>query len=129
MDGLFSKTIEMLSVVLDVRSERHKLIASNIANIDTPNYRPKDIVAFKEELKAIIGNGTGITMTRTREKHLPESSISRDKADFEVVDIGESVNLDSEMAKLAENNLMHNVALEFLVRKFRGLKNVLTEIK
>jgi len=129
MDGLFSKTIEMLSVVLDFRSERHKLIASNIANIDTPNYRPKDIIVFKEELKALIGNGTGITMARTREKHLPESSISRDKADFEVVDIGESVNLDSEMAKLAENNLMHNLAVELLARKFRGLKTVLTEIK
>ena len=37
MDALFGETIEMLSVILDFRSERHKVIASNIANIDTPN--------------------------------------------------------------------------------------------
>jgi flagellar basal-body rod protein FlgB len=129
MDALFGETIEMLSAILDFRSERHKVIASNIANIDTPNYRPKDIIVFKEELKALIGNGTGITMARSREKHLSELSISRDKADFEVVDIGESVDLDSEMAKLAENNLMHNLAVELLARKFRGLNTVLRETK
>ncbi|MBW2600184.1 MAG: flagellar basal body rod protein FlgB [Deltaproteobacteria bacterium] len=128
MDALFGKTIEMLSAVLDFRSERHKVIASNIANIDTPNYRPKDIV-FKEELEAIIGNGTGITMARTREKHLSERSIPVDRAGFEVVDSGERVDLDSEMAKLTENNLMHNLTVELLARKFRSLNTVLREAK
>ncbi|MBW2649213.1 MAG: flagellar basal body rod protein FlgB [Deltaproteobacteria bacterium] len=128
MDALFGKTIEMLSAVLDFRSERHKVIASNIANIDTPNYRPKDIV-FKEELEAIIGNGTGITMARTREKHLSERSNPVDRAGFEVVDSGERVDLDSEMAKLTENNLMHNLTVELLARKFRGLNTVLREAK
>jgi len=113
MDALFGKTIEMLSAVLDFRSERHKVIASNIANIDTPNYRPKDIV-FKEELKALISNECGATIG---------------KADYEVIDSGEKVNLDSEMAKLAENNLMHNLTVELLARKFRGLNTVLREAK
>lgn len=113
MDALFGKTIEMLSAVLDFRSERHKVIVSNIANIDTPNYRPKDIV-FKEELKALISNEYGATI---------------DKADYEVIDSGEKVNLDSEMAKLAENNLMHNLTVELLARKFRGLNTVLREAK
>ncbi len=113
MDALFGKTIEMLSAILDFRSERHKVIASNIANIDTPNYRPKDIV-FKEELKDLIGNKDGIRI---------------DKADFEVINSGERVNLDIEMAKLAENNLMHNLTVELLARKFRGLNTVLKETK
>ncbi len=113
MDALFGKTIEMLSAVLDFRSERHKVIASNIANIDTPNYRPKDIV-FKEELKALISNEYGATIG---------------KVDYEVIDSGEKVNLDSEMAKLAENNLMHNLTVELLARKFRGLNTVLREAK
>ena len=113
MDALFGKTIEMLSAVLDFRSERHKVIASNIANIDTPNYRPKDIV-FKEELKSLISNEYGATIG---------------KADYEVIDSGEKVNLDSEMAKLAENNLMHNLTVELLARKFRGLNTLLREAK
>jgi len=128
MDVLFGKTIENLSDVLDLRSERHKVIASNIANIDTPNYKPKDIV-FKEELEGIIRNVEGVTMTRTCENHLSERSSPGNKTDFEVVDTGERVDLDKEMANLAENNLMYNLAVEFLSRKFDGLNTVLRDAK
>jgi len=128
MDALFGKTIEMLSAVLDFRSERHNVIASNIANIDTPNYRPKDIV-FKEELEAIISNKDRITMTGSRGRHMSEQSVPSDRADFEVIDSGEKVSLDSEMAKLTENNLMYNLAVELLARKFTGLNTVLREAK
>ena len=128
MDALFGKNIEMLSNVLDFRSERHKVIASNIANIDTHGYKSKDIV-FKEELKAIMGNGEGVKMTTTRENHLSELSIPENNADYEVVDSGEKVDIDSEMAKLAENNLMYNLTVEFLSRKFRGLNTVLRDAK
>lgn len=127
MDALFGKTIEMLSTALDFRSERHKVIASNIANIDTPDYRPKDIV-FKEALEAIISKN-GVTMTKSRSGHMPEQSIPTDRAGFEVINSGERVNLDSEMAKLAENNLMHNLTVELLARKFRGLDTFLREVK
>ncbi|MBU8849550.1 MAG: flagellar basal body rod protein FlgB [Desulfobacterales bacterium] len=127
MDALFGKTIEMLSTVLDFRSARHKVITSNIANIDTPDYRPKDIV-FKEALEAITSKN-GVTMTKSRGGHMPEQSIPTDRAGFEVINSGEKVNLDSEMAKLAENNLMHNLAVELLARKFRGLNTFLREVK
>jgi len=128
MDALFGKTIEMLSAVLDFRSERHKVIASNIANIDTPNYRPKDIV-FKEELEAIVSNKDRITMTGSRGRRISEQLGPSGRADFEVIDSGERVSLDSEMAKLTENNLMHNLAVELLARKFRSLNTVLREAK
>lgn len=128
MNALFGKTMEMLSAALDFQAKRHKVISSNIANIDTPGYRPKDIV-FKEELKAVIGKEKRITMVKTMGKHLSERSIPGDKASFEVVDTGKKVDLDTEMAKLAENNLMYNLTVELLARKFRGLKSVLREAK
>ena len=128
MDALFGKTIEILSEVLDFQSERHKVITSNIANMDTPNYRPKDIV-FKEELESIINNKDRIKMTGSRGRSMSEQSNPAGRADFEVIDSGERVNLDSEMAKLTENNLMHNLTVELLVRKFRVLNTVLSEAK
>jgi len=128
MEALFGKTIEILSEVLDFRSERHKVITSNIANMDTPNYRPKDIV-FKEELESIINNKDRIKMTGSRGRSMSEQSNPAGRADFEVIDSGERVNLDSEMAKLTENNLMHNLTVELLVRKFRVLNTVLREAK
>ena len=60
---------------------------------------------------------------------MPEQSIPADRAGFEVIDSGKKVNLDSEMAKLAENNLMHNLTVELLARKFRGLNTFLREVK
>ncbi len=128
MDALSGKTVNMLSVILDYRLERHKVIASNIANIDTPNYRAKDLV-FGNEFKTIMENERGVVMAKSSEKHLSDQSIQGDTADFEVVDSGKKVILESEMAKLAENNLMYNLAVELLARKFRGLKTVLTEAR
>ena len=128
MDLLFDKTIDMLAGVLNFKSARHKAITANIANIDTPGYRPKDI-AFRDEIQAIIGSEKDVTMTRTNGKHLPGQSMSGDTTDFEVTECGENVDLDSEMSKLAENNLMYNLTVELLARKFKSLNTVLTEAK
>lgn len=127
MNTLFGKTIGMLSAVLDFRSERHKVITSNIANIDTPNYRPKDIV-FREKLQEMIEGGEGMKMTGSRRGHLSGQGVPGE-AGFEVVEAGERVDLDTEMAKLAENHLMYNLAVELLARKFKGLDTVLKEAK
>jgi len=122
MDALFGETIDMLSAVLDVRSERHKVITSNIANIDTPNYRPKDIL-FREELEEAFDGGERVHPAGSGKSPL------FDTADLEVVEVGEKIDLDTEMAKLAENNLMYNLAVELLARKFKGLDTLLTEAK
>ncbi len=128
MEALFGKTVDMLSAVLDFRSERHKVIASNIVNIDTPNYRPQDIV-FKEELKDLFRNEEGMKMTGNGADQFSSGRTAAEQGDLEVIETGEQVDLDSEMAKLAENNLMYNLAVELLARKFKGLNTVLREAK
>ncbi|NOR17850.1 flagellar basal body rod protein FlgB [candidate division WOR-3 bacterium] len=124
MDILFNKTIEMLSAILDFRSERNKVIASNIANIDTPGYKPKELV-FKKQLEDFIDNGTEVTMTKTDKRHLSKQSSHT----FEVINSEEAVKLDNEMEKLAENHLMYNLTVELMARKFKGLDSVLREAK
>ncbi len=128
MEVLFSKTINMLSTMLDFRSNRHKLITSNVANLDTPGYRPKDI-DFKKELGLALGNGGKLTVTKTDTRHLSLNSMTSNGIDSEVVSCGERVNIDKEMAKLAENHLKYNLTVELLARKFRGIKNTLREGK
>lgn len=128
MDLLFNKTIKMLTGVLDFRSARHKAITSNIANIDTPGYRPKDI-DFQREIRALISGEEKMVMARTNRKHLPGQAMPGNASDFEIIEYGEHVDLDSEMTKLAENNLMYNLAVDLLARKFKGLNTVLTETK
>jgi flagellar basal-body rod protein FlgB len=124
MDILFNKTIEMLSTILDFRSERNKVIASNIANIDTPGYKPKELV-FKKQLEDFIDNGAEVTMTKTDKRHLSDQSSHT----FEVINSEEAVKIDNEMEKLAENNLMYNLTVELMARKFKSLDSVLREAK
>jgi flagellar basal-body rod protein FlgB len=124
MEKIFGKTVDMLSTMMDYQSKRHKLIAANIANIDTPGYKSKDLV-FKKELDEMMGVEKGVIMNKTNSGHLS----SKDYSEYEVVKSGDSVNIDKEMARLAENNLMYNLSTELLARKFKNLKTVLQEVK
>jgi flagellar basal-body rod protein FlgB len=125
MEALFGKTINLLSTMLGFRSERHKLIASNIANIDTPDYRPTELT-FRNNLEEALGKNK-ITLVRTDKRHFPP--ISDGSTGYRIVNSDGKVELDTEMANLAENQLMYNLTVELLSRKFKGIKNVLTEAK
>lgn len=126
METLFGKTFNMLGTLLDYRSERNKVITSNIANLDTPDYKPSDYV-FKEDLKNAMDGR--IMMKQTDKKHFPNVQDEFSKNDFKKVTLEEKVDLDHEMAKLVDNHLMYNLATEILARKFRGIRNVLSDLK
>lgn len=123
MNGLFSKTIGMLSDMVGARSQRHQVLSSNVSNIDTPGYEPKD-VDFQNLIASM--QQKGVRLARTNGKHLPASTPG---GSLSVVRTGEQVSLDKEMVSIAENHLMHNAAVEMLARKFRGLQIVLRESK
>ena len=124
MDALFGKTIDILSAMLDFRSERHKIISSNITNLDTPDYLPKELT-FREALQGVVDSGGGTSMTVTDKRHLSE----RSAAEGEVTVSGDKVDIDDQMAKMAENQLMYNFSVDLMARKFRSLTTVLKEAK
>ena len=126
MESLFGKTFNLLSTMLDFRSERGKLITSNINNIDSVDYKTADYV-FKEDLKKAMN--LKVRLSQTNEKHFPNVKDEITRNDFKLVKSDEKANLDTEMTNLAENQLMYNLSVELLARKFRGIKNVLTEAK
>ena len=128
MEFLFSKTIGILSGMLGFRSQRNKIILSNIANMDSPDYKPKDYV-FKRDLSRAVADRGRLTLLKTHGKHLPADLDEISDDDFEVVETGKNVNLDTEMTHLAENHLRYNLTVEMLARKFKGLNTVLKETK
>lgn len=123
MKALFGKTLDMLSDLVGARSQRHEVLASNVSNIDTPGYEPKDV-----DFQNLLGSmqGKGIRMARTNGKHLPASTPG---GNLEIVQTGDRVDMDREMVTISENHLMHNAAIEMLARKFRGLQTVLKETR
>ncbi len=126
MESLFGKTFNLLSTMLDFRSERNKVISSNISNLDSADYKSADYV-FKEELRRVIE--MKVPLTRTHKKHFPNTKKEITRDDFALVKSEEKADLDKEMTNLAENHLMYNLSAELLSRKFKGIKNVLTEAK
>lgn len=126
MESLFGKTFNLLGTLMDYRSERNKVITSNIANLDTPGYKPSDYV-FKEDLQKAMD--VKILLKRTDKKHFPNAADEISKNDFKKVTSDEKVDLDKEMTNLAENHLMYNLTTELLARKFKGIRNVLSDTK
>jgi flagellar basal-body rod protein FlgB len=105
-------TIKVLEKMLDVAAFRQKVLASNIANADTPGYKAKDI-SFQKELDKAI-----------------EGSKGQDHEVYEIVTTmpnrdGNTVNLDIEMAKVAENTLIYNAATQLMAMKMRMIKDVI----
>jgi flagellar basal-body rod protein FlgB len=122
MDILFDKAMNKLSGMLDFRAARHKTVLSNIANIDTEGFKPSDI-SFKQ----VMGNMNPIPLAKTDPRHMDSNKMGN--LPVEVVTSDEKVVIDKEMANLAENQLMYNMTVDMLSRKFKGLNTVLKEGK
>jgi len=118
---LFDRTINKLSDLADFRAQRHKVIVSNVSNIDVAGYEAKELNFSKE-----FGTALENKVVKTDPRHLPATTGGENQ---DAVATGERVKLDKEMGNLAENQLMYNLTIELLARKFRGLTTVLKEAR
>jgi len=131
---LFDRTISFLSKALDMMSIRHELIATNIANQDTPNYRARDI-SFAEELESVLNNRGPMGESRTDPRHIPLGDplgASGEGKIFYRPDSGtsydnNSVNVEMEMAQMARNTLLYNAAAQIISTKFKNLSYAIRE--
>jgi flagellar basal-body rod protein FlgB len=126
---IFDKTYSVLGKALDISERRNRLITSNIANMDTIGYKPKDI-DFKKTLNLEMEKQTG-GLSRTHRKHFKNDIASGKCGNVRERQGGEydldSVNIDTEMTKLTENNIMYRTTVEMLLRKMTILKHAITE--
>ena len=136
MSGLFGNNIfNIAQKSLDFRTSRHDLLASNVANKDTPGYQAEDLVFRASLEKALQAEQSG-PLKQTDSRHFdgrntpPLNEVEAQRIlsaspypDFD----GNTVDLDREMAKIAENLLMYNATLRMLAHKFRGLKSAIAE--
>ncbi|NVL89807.1 MAG: flagellar basal body rod protein FlgB [Desulfobacterales bacterium] len=119
--SLFGKTVHAIERSLDITNKRHGLITSNIANLDTPGYKAKDI-DFKSALKDAL-EGTSVDLSRTNPAHFGSKVFYTEPSSNGTG----SVDIDKEMSKLAENNLRHRASVEVLLRKLSKLKFAISE--
>lgn len=131
-EGIFDTTVTLLERALDVRSRKHDAIVSNLSNIDTPNYKAFDVMVEEEMQRLNSGPGPDVavnktqpghlggsaeTMVHLQEKHPANTSLPRGD--------GNTVELDREMADMAENSLLYSVSVQLLTKKLHALRTVI----
>lgn len=124
--GLFKETLPVLEKAMNLRSARHNLIASNIANIDTPDYKAFDIV-MDEELNRISGSGGGPALAKTHPGHIGGQDFqvretfaeSGELAEYSMRGDGNTVDVEKEMSKMTENGIVYNALAGIVSREFR----------
>jgi flagellar basal-body rod protein FlgB len=130
MDGrlnlskLFDQTTGLLERSLDIRTPRQRILSSNIANSETPGYEAKDI-PFEKILERSMNQYSLVPLKRTHTNHLPESMDTEIMAET----VPGGVNIDQEMAKLAENNMRFQAEVQALLKKFEALRTTISETR
>ncbi len=115
---LFDRTSDLLRVEMDIRSKRHLLLVSNIANQDTPGYMARDI-SFKGELAKAMDAPTRENLDKT-------AGALSTNGDETVGNDLNTVNIELEMQKLASNTGNYNALASMVGWKYRMMGDAIS---
>lgn len=132
---IFDDTLSRLERSMDARLIRHGVLAGNVANIDTPGYKPKDIDFAGVLALPLEGGGE---LGRTQPGHMdasgstagPGTGAGLDPSEVRVVEApgvspsldGNGVDIDRAMSALAENSLQYGASAKAASKKLAILR-------
>jgi len=135
------RQLDLHTRALGLANQRLELLADNVANADTPNYKARDI-DFHAAMQsagekagnggAISGPGGELPMTTTRAGHLPSTGGGPHTTNplYRVPDQpsldGNTVDSQKENAAIAETSVQYQATLTFLSARIRGLRDAIT---
>jgi len=116
---------------LTLRAYRSEVLASNIANADTPNYQARDF-DFAAALRKAMNGVQGVRLAQTSERHLSGTG----QRQAVVADLqyrvpvqpsidGNTVELDTELAQFSENAMRYQATLTFLNERIHSMRTAL----
>ncbi len=123
-------TITLLAAGMKTAQRNQRLIAQNIANIDTPHYSPVHM-DFQATLRATLEGRDRFSLRKTLPRHLDavrEVLAYEKRARFSKNDQNK-VDLEDEMARLNRNTERYTTYSALLQKKFREIKDMLTNIQ
>lgn len=134
MSNLFDKTTNSLGASMDFRLMRHNLTSANVANAETPGYKAKKI-DFEGQLSRALDLEEFPRMDSSHGDHFPiaRGAISRvapdvyDNPDVNLTNDKNTVDLEREMATLAENTILYKATTELIKKKLGALKYAVSE--
>ncbi len=134
MSQIFDKTTQALATAANMRLLRHNLISSNIANAETPGYHAKKM-DFEEALARSVDLDGLRKVSTSHNDHFSVGGDLSAAVKTEIYDNpvgatsndGNTVDLESEMTMLAENQLQHKAAIQLINKKLAQLKYAVSE--
>ena len=132
---LFSdQTPLVLKKGMDFQSARNLMISTNVSNMETPDFKAHDI-NFEKQLQEYIKSGDQLQMKSTHSKHFGPSNEglkTMDPQPFELTDPsksnGNNVNVDKEMGKLAENQILYTAFIQLMMKRGSTVRSAVTEL-
>jgi flagellar basal-body rod protein FlgB len=118
MSILFDPTTQGLAQALSLFQKRHEVLASNIANIETPGYRAHDLKNFDATLKEVFAAGEG-EADDSFGPSVTEDTTAPARAD------GNTVDLELQMAKLSGNATSYLALVRILGKRLAGLRQII----
>lgn len=129
MIGKLDDYLRFNESVLNLRSQRQTVLASNIANADTPNYKARDI-DFAAALQGAMGKG-GPPLKATAAKHFPapqqSAGVLPDGTPLQYRGVvqgavdGNTVDMDVERNQFADNALRYEAGITLINAQIKGL--------
>jgi len=132
MMGLLGAGFHTLEATMVAREKLQTSIASNIANAETPNYQ-SDQRHFSDFLAIEQSHDSGSRASTTNPMHFADtdskSSMSLSLFHHQTSNKmdGNTVDVQKEMARMSENQLMHELSMRLIKGKISGLKNAIKE--
>ncbi|OQW50234.1 MAG: flagellar basal-body rod protein FlgB [Proteobacteria bacterium SG_bin7] len=129
MSHIFDKTMGALNRSIDLRLNRQNIINSNIANAETPGYKAK-VVDFEDALAKAIATDERFAKTNPGAISDQIGAVKPDVYDNPNINItndGNTVDMEKEMAALAENTVLYKAAVQLINKKLAQMKYAVTE--
>ena len=126
--GISSERV--LTQALNVAATNHRILANNIANVDTPHFSPTEL-DFQATLRRELEGRSHVDLRTTRARHIDYRS---ERPEFErLVFLSKNdyngVDLDDQMAKLSENRSRYTTYAALLTKRYRSYKSMLDSLR
>jgi len=118
--------INVLDKAADASWERHEIISNNIANVNTPGYKRKDVQFETYLSSALMGDNSLDKRVAGANLDTLDASIYTDNASLSYRLDGNNVDIDTESANLAQNQIRYYTLIDSMSQEFSRLRTVLT---
>lgn len=119
--------INVLNKAAQASWKRNEVISNNIANVDTPGYKRKDVEFEPYLQEALSGDGSLDSKVANADLNSLNATVYTDHSNLSYRLDGNNVDIDTESSMLAENQVRYGALLESMTQEFNRIKSVLAK--